>query len=161
MLFCADSRVCPESIFDQRSDSIFETRNAGNVVDDDVLGSFEFAVEHLHVPLIVVLGHKGCGAIHAVCEAQDRPLPNHLRELQKHMEGIHKDVMNAHDRHDAHVLDELSAKNAAQQARLLVEQSSVLAAAVKKGDVRLHYAICDMESGVVEFFDVAKDAPRK
>lgn len=61
ILCCSDSRVCPEFIFDQRAGSIFEVRNAGNVVDEDVLTSLEYAVEHLHVPLIVILGRKGCG----------------------------------------------------------------------------------------------------
>ena len=85
ILCCSDSRVCPEFIFDQRAGCIFEIRNAGNVVDEDVLASFEYAVEHLHVPLILVLAHKGCGAIEAVCEAGDKPLHDHLKELQMHM----------------------------------------------------------------------------
>src|SRR5688500_3967010 len=66
ILCCSDSRVCPEFIFDQRAGTIFEVRNAGNLVDEDVLASLEYAVEYLHVPLIVILGHKGCGAIEAV-----------------------------------------------------------------------------------------------
>src|SRR5687768_2389906 len=53
ILCCSDSRVVPEFVFDQRAGSIFEIRNAGNVVDEDVLASLEYAVEHLHVPLIV------------------------------------------------------------------------------------------------------------
>lgn len=154
ILCCSDSRVIPEFIFDQRVGSIFEIRNAGNVVDEDVLASFEYAVEHLHVPLLLVLGHKGCGAIHAVCEAGEKPLHDHLRELQKHMSGIHQDIIKTHDGHDPDVLDELSRKNARQQAFALLRESRVLKTAVDKGEVRLLYGIYDMDAGSVEFFDL-------
>jgi len=72
---CADSRVCPEFIFDLRAGSVFEIRNAGNVVDDDVLASLEYAVEHLHVPLIVVMGHKGVVPFRQYLRRMERPCP--------------------------------------------------------------------------------------
>ena len=53
-----------------------------------MLASLEYAVEHLHVPLIVVMGHKGCGAIQAVFEANGKAMPGHLRELQKHIDNV-------------------------------------------------------------------------
>jgi carbonic anhydrase len=65
---CADSRVPPELIFDQGFGDMFVIRDAGNVVDDEVLGSIEYAVEHLGTPLIMVLGHEKCGAITAALE---------------------------------------------------------------------------------------------
>jgi carbonic anhydrase len=106
ILCCADSRVVPEFIFDQRPGSIFEVRNAGNVADDDVLASMEYAVEHLHVPLIVILGHKGCGAIEAVCEAGEAPLHDHLKELQKQTAGIRQQVLEGKHRHDAETVND-------------------------------------------------------
>jgi carbonic anhydrase len=157
VLCCSDSRVCPEFIFDQRAGSIFEVRNAGNVVDDDVLASLEYAVEHLHVPLIVVMGHKGCGAIEAVCEAGDRPLHDHLRALQTHMAGIHKQVIECNHRHDAEVVNRLAVENAKQQALSLLHDSHPLHTAVSRGEVRLVYAIYDMETGLVEFSDLSDD----
>ena len=153
ILCCSDSRVCPEFIFDQRAGSFFEVRNAGNVVDEGVLGSFEYAVEHFHVPLMVVMAHKGCGAIHAVCEAGDNPLPDHLRDLQQHMSGIHQDIITAHHHDDPDVLDELSKKNAKQQAIAMLRDSRVLKTAVDKGEARLLYGIYDMDAGSVEFYD--------
>ena len=153
ILCCSDSRLCPEFIFDQRGGSIFEIRNAGNVVDEDVLASFEYAVEHLHVPLMLVLGHKGCGAIQAVCEAGQNPLHDHLRELQKHMSGIHQDIMKIHEHHNPDLLNELSKKNANQQAFELLHNSQVLKTAVRKSEVRLLCGIYDMDTGSVEFFD--------
>ena len=60
---CADSRVVPEIYFDQRLGDIFVIRNAGNIADTAVLGSIEYAVEHLKAPLVVVVGHSSCGAV--------------------------------------------------------------------------------------------------
>jgi carbonic anhydrase len=62
---CSDSRVPPELVFDQGLGDLFVVRTAGNVLSDIELGSIEYAVEHLHTPLIVVLGHEECGAIKA------------------------------------------------------------------------------------------------
>ena len=65
ILSCSDSRVPPELIFDQGLGDIFEIRNAGNVLDDHVIGSIEYAVMHCGVKLIVIMGHQDCGAIAA------------------------------------------------------------------------------------------------
>jgi carbonic anhydrase len=151
---CADSRVCPEFIFDQAVGTIFEVRNAGNVADDDVLASLEYAVEHLHVPLIVILGHRGCGAIEAVCAAGEEPLHDHLKELQKQTAGIRQQVLEGHHRHDAEIVNRLSLENARQQALTVLRESPEIKAAVDRGEVRIVYAIYDMESGAVEFFDL-------
>ncbi|MEN8076520.1 carbonic anhydrase [Clostridioides difficile] len=62
---CSDSRVTPTTIFNAGLGEIFDVRIAGNVVDDDALGSIEYAVEHLNTPLIVVMGHQSCGAVTA------------------------------------------------------------------------------------------------
>jgi carbonic anhydrase len=65
---CSDSRVPPELIFDQGLGDIFVIRVAGNVMDPVVLGSVEYGVEHLHTPLLVILGHSSCGAVTAATE---------------------------------------------------------------------------------------------
>ena len=65
VLGCSDSRVIPELVFDQGLGDLFVVRNAGNVVADDVAGSLQYAGLHLHVPLLVVLGHESCGAVSA------------------------------------------------------------------------------------------------
>lgn len=70
ILSCSDSRVPPEIIFDQGLGDLFVVRTAGNVVDDLVLGSLEYAVEHLKVPLIVVMGHEKCGAVSAATHSE-------------------------------------------------------------------------------------------
>ncbi|MFI7680906.1 carbonic anhydrase [Actinophytocola sp. NPDC049390] len=68
VLGCADSRVPAEILFDQGLGDLFTVRAVGEVLDDAVVGSVEYAVEHLHVPLVVVLGHSGCGAVKAAID---------------------------------------------------------------------------------------------
>lgn len=77
---CADSRVAPEIFFDQELGDIFVIRNAGNVAEETVLGSIEYAVEHLGAPLIVVVGHSKCGAVTAAT-SDDSDLPENLMKL--------------------------------------------------------------------------------
>ena len=81
VLCCSDSRVAPEIIFDQKLGDLFVIRNAGNIVDEEVLGSIEYAVEHLETPLVVVMGHSSCGAVTATCQGGD--LPGHITDLAK------------------------------------------------------------------------------
>ncbi|MDL2234788.1 carbonic anhydrase [Christensenellaceae bacterium OttesenSCG-928-L17] len=75
VLCCSDSRVAPEIFFDQKLGDLFVIRNAGNVTDETVFGSIEYAVEHLHTPLVVVCGHSCCGAVTAACGGAELP-PN-------------------------------------------------------------------------------------
>ena len=69
ILSCADSRVAPEIILDQGLGDLFDVRVAGNVAGDTELASIEYAAEHLHVPLLVVMGHQKCGAVTAAAES--------------------------------------------------------------------------------------------
>jgi carbonic anhydrase len=70
---CSDSRVPPELLFDQGLGDIFVARVAGNVIDPVMLGSVEYAVDHLHSPLVVVMGHQGCGAVGAAVDGGEQP----------------------------------------------------------------------------------------
>ncbi|HLN30331.1 MAG TPA: carbonic anhydrase [Gemmataceae bacterium] len=81
ILSCADSRIVPEWLFDQGLGDLFVLRIAGNVAEQGMLASTEYAVEHFHVPLIVVLGHDRCGAVQAAVDG--KPLPGHLGWLVK------------------------------------------------------------------------------
>ena len=71
VLGCADSRVPAEILFDQGLGDLFTVRAVGEVLDDAVVGSIDYAVEHLHVPLVVILGHSGCGAVKAAIDLVD------------------------------------------------------------------------------------------
>jgi carbonic anhydrase len=70
VLTCSDSRVSPELLFDQGIGDLFVVRTAGHVIDRGALGSLEYAVEHLHVLVVLVLGHSGCGAVTAAVAGQ-------------------------------------------------------------------------------------------
>jgi carbonic anhydrase len=73
VLGCSDSRVPPELVFDQGFGDLFVIRVAGNVIAPDVVGSLAYALEHLRTPLVVVLGHQGCGAVTAALDALSDP----------------------------------------------------------------------------------------
>ena len=73
VLTCSDSRVSPEIIFDQGLGDLFVVRTAGNVLSEIALGSLEYCVEHLSVPLLVVMGHQKCGAVTAACQVSETP----------------------------------------------------------------------------------------
>ena len=78
---CSDSRLPPELIFDQGLGDVFSIRTAGNVIGDYELGSIEYAVEHLHCKLIVVLGHENCGAIQAYATSGHEKHDDHIQTL--------------------------------------------------------------------------------
>lgn len=150
VLCCSDSRVCPEFVFDQGTGSIFEIRNAGNLVDDDVMASFEYAIEHLHVPLLLVLAHKQCGAIDAVHRADGTPLHDHLKAFQEHMSDLRNEIHRSHDDHSPACLDRLTLLNARYQSERLRRESEPIRTAIEQGRVRLIYAVYDLETGVVD-----------
>jgi carbonic anhydrase len=79
ILSCADSRVPPEIVFDQGLGDLFTVRVAGNVATDTEIGSLEYGAEHLHIPLLVVLGHESCGAVTAAVE--DGETKGHIATL--------------------------------------------------------------------------------
>jgi carbonic anhydrase len=154
ILCCADSRVGPEFLFDQRPGSLFVVRNAGNVVDEDVIATLDYGVEHLHIPLIAVLGHKSCGAISAVHDAGDKPLPGHFKAFQDHMQNIRPRILETQGKKDAEIINELAKENARQQALELLHESEFIKTSIEKGHLRLVYGLCDLESGAVEFDDM-------
>ena len=88
VLSCSDSRVAPEIIFDQGLGDVFIVRVAGNVVEPTTLGSIEYGAEHLHTPLLVILGHESCGAVKATLEAKGKPEGNIGAILKKIMPAV-------------------------------------------------------------------------
>ena len=88
VLSCSDSRVAPELIFDQGLGDVFIVRDAGNVVDPVTLGSIEYGAEHLHTPLLVILGHEKCGAVTAALDTKGKPGGNIGAILKKIMPAV-------------------------------------------------------------------------
>ena len=83
VLSCADSRVPPEHIFNVGLGDLFVIRTAGEVVDRSILASLEYGAEHLHIPLLVVMGHESCGAVQAAVASKGEPLGPNLDYLVK------------------------------------------------------------------------------
>ena len=135
VLCCSDSRVAPEIIFDQKLGGLFVIRNAGNVVDEDVLGSIEYAVEHLGTQLVVVLGHSSCGAVTATCQGGD--LPGHILDLAKRI----KPSINT-----SCCIDDNARRHAKRMAQLIEDDEIVLHVGAK-----VVAAFYNLKSGKVEW----------
>jgi carbonic anhydrase len=146
ILSCSDSRVGPELIFDQSLGEIFVVRTAGNVADAVALGSIEYAVEHLHSPLLVVLGHQKCGAVNAACSGEKMPSKN----LDAIVEKINPAVTRAKSYAKADDLVESAIKENVHQSALdLSANSEIIASAVKSGKLTVIEAEYELESGQV------------
>jgi carbonic anhydrase len=87
LLGCSDSRVSPEHIFDAGLGELFVIRVAGNVFSPEVVGSLQYAVAHLKTPLVVILGHEGCGAVHAAMQVKYHG-ERHLSRIQQLVDTI-------------------------------------------------------------------------
>ncbi len=135
VLCCSDSRVAPEIIFDQKLGDLFVIRNAGNIVDEEVLGSIEYAVEHLETPLVVVMGHSACGAVTATCQGGD--LPGHILDLAKRI----KPSLD-----QGCCIDDNARRHAKRMAKLIEEDEIVHHVGAK-----IVAAFYNLESGQVEW----------
>src|SRR5213076_1305836 len=112
---CSDSRVPPEIVFDQGLGDLFVLRVAGNIIDDHSLGSIEYAVEHLAVRIVVVLGHQRCGAVKAAKEtiAAKGKAPGHIESLVKAIQPAVEATVDA----DLEATVKMNVKNVAQALR--------------------------------------------
>jgi carbonic anhydrase len=149
VLGCSDSRVPVETVFDQLPGSIFAVRIAGNFLNDDNLGSIEFAVSVLKVPLIVVLGHGGCGAIGAALAyvRDGTKAPGHIQRL---VEAVAPAVRETKDR-SGEWLDNAVARNVERNVTAMTTGSRILADAVDAGETQVIGGIYDLGSGTVAF----------
>jgi carbonic anhydrase len=149
---CSDSRLAAEIIFDKGLGDLFVIRNAGQVISDSVLGSLEYAVEILGVPLIVVLGHDECGAVAAAIECQkpDAPaFPPHIRDL---IDPITHAVRRVQDRHpDAEAVDplEVGREHLRDTVAGLVAGSELMSDAVAAGTLAIVGANYRLLEGLV------------
>jgi carbonic anhydrase len=149
ILGCADSRVSPELVFDEGLGDLFVIRVAGNIVDDAVLGSIEYAVEHLGTKLVMVLGHEKCGAVSAAVEGGTAA--GHLRELVAAIQpSVEASAKEPGDRIHNCVI--ANARRVAQQIR---ESEPVMKDAVEKQGVKVVAADYALDSGRVSLLDAA------
>ncbi len=144
ILGCADSRVPPEIIFDQGLGNLFTVRVAGNIVDNASLGSLEYAVQHLGVPLIVVLGHSGCGAVQTAMASDDTQ-----GQIATLVAAIQPAVKLA-KAGPGEALDQVVRINVAMVVRQLRTAAPILAPLVEEGSIKILGSHYDLASGVVE-----------
>jgi carbonic anhydrase len=146
ILSCSDSRVGPELVFDQSLGDVFVVRTAGNVADAVALGSIEYAVDHLHSPLLVVLGHQKCGAVNAACSGEKMPSQN----LDAVVEKINPAVAQAKTYAKADDLVESAIKeNVHQSAKDVLANSEIIRGAVSSGKLKVIEAEYELDTGKV------------
>jgi len=150
ILTCSDSRVVPELIFDKGLGDLFVVRVAGNIIDDAVVGSIEYAVEHLHVTLVVVMGHSHCGAIDAAVGDLQNPenkINDHIRTLTDRIEQAIATVkLNESDFNKKALLS-----NIIFTVSTLENSRPELNEEVKKGKLKIVGAVYDLATGKVEW----------
>lgn len=148
---CSDSRVAAEIVFDQGLGDLFVVRTAGHILDSGVLGSIEFGVAVLRIPLVVVLGHDSCGAVAATVEAvENGAVPGgYLRDV---VERVMPSVLTGR-RTGATTVDEVVTEHVRHTGRLLAERSVALADRVAAGScglVGLCYSLTDGRTHLVD-----------
>lgn len=150
VLTCADSRLSPEILFDEAMGRLFVVRVAGNVVDPVVLGSIEYAAEHLHTRLVMVLGHHLCGAVQAALEGghSSHNLGQLVGTITPAAEAARGKGLDAKG-----TLSEAVRENARLQAAQAVADSTILADRVASGEVMVVSAVYHLDSGRVEMLD--------
>ncbi|MBW4494608.1 MAG: carbonic anhydrase [Oscillatoria princeps RMCB-10] len=144
LLGCADSRVPPEILFDQGLGDLFVIRVAGNILDDAILGSIEYATAVLGVSLIMVLGHERCGAVKAALEGN--PVPGHIFSF---VDAIKPAVDKARGK-AGDALDNAVKANITMVVEQLKSSQPILADLVQMGQVKIVGARYDLATGQVE-----------
>ncbi len=156
---CSDSRVPVELVFDQGMGDVFVIRVAGNVCGPSETGSVEYGVEHLGVPLVVVLGHKKCGAVTAAVTNAEvsggiATIVNLIRPAAASARAAHPELQG-----DSLVTEAVRA-NVWQSTESLLRGSEIVRAAVSEGKTRIVGAIYDLDSGQVEWLGPHPDEAR-
>ena len=113
VIACSDSRVIPEVIFAAGIGELFTIRVAGNVLDRHQLGSIEYAAAHLHCPLIIVLGHTGCGAVGAALAGESGGFIGYITDEIREAIGEERDPLRACEKNVLHAVERLKAEFAA------------------------------------------------
>jgi carbonic anhydrase len=149
VLGCMDSRAPIEVVFDQGIGDVFGVRIAGNVVNEDELGSLEYAVKVVGVKLIAVLGHTACGAVKGAID--DAKLGNLTQLLAKIRPAV--TAAGCSDSKDAACVDKVAVENVRKSMRELKEKSPDLAAAIDGGKVKLVGGMYDLATGQVAFLE--------
>jgi carbonic anhydrase len=146
---CSDSRVSAELIFDVGLGDLFVIRNAGQVIAETILGSLEFAVEVLRVPIILVLGHDACGAIKATVDSLNGELKTEGEFIRNLVNRISPTITKSMAQGRVSI-DELTADHITVTIDEILERSSLIANRVREGKVAIVGASYRLEIGEVQ-----------
>jgi carbonic anhydrase len=148
ILSCMDSRASVELIFDQGLGDLFSIRVAGNIVNNDILGSLEYAVKYVGSKVLMVLGHTSCGAItSAKSDVKDGHITGLLSLIKP---AISKAMLISHSNHK--FSDNVAYANVENSLEEILERSQTIKDLFSRGDIGLVGGVYDVESGEVDFF---------
>jgi len=150
---CIDSRVPPELVFDQRIGDIFSARIAGNIVDDDIIGSAEFATKLSGAKLIVVLGHSECGAVKGAIDGAQLGLLTQLLQRIKPAIDANNNAPGEHTSKNKAFVQQVAVTNAKLAAQNFQQKSEVLRDLVARNELKIVSAMHDVASGRITFIE--------
>lgn len=154
ILSCIDSRVSAELVFDQGLGDIFSIRIAGNFINEDILGSMEFASKLAGTKLIVVLGHTSCGAIKGACDhARLGNLTTLIQKIEPAVDAI-EEPKETESRNSGNLefVDAVAAKNVQLAISNIRKQSPILSEMEKNEEIMIVGAMYDISNGKVSFY---------
>ncbi|MEM7379705.1 MAG: carbonic anhydrase family protein [Bacteroidota bacterium] len=153
ILSCIDSRVSAELIFDQGVGDIFSARVAGNIVNEDILGSIEFACKLAGTKVVVVLGHTSCGAVKGACDdAQLGNLTALVSKIKPAVEAVAEPAdPGLRNSKNAEFVDEVAVTNVNMTIANMHKQSPVLKEMEDNGEIAIVGAMYDISNGKVSF----------
>lgn len=148
VLSCIDSRVPVETIFDQGIGDVFSARVAGNIINEDILGSIEYACKVAGSKVVVVLGHSKCGAVTAACKGVE--LGNITALLSKIQPAVNE-IKKTTEEFDAATIETVSVKNVQLSIEQIRTESPILAELETIGDIIIVGAIYNVENGTIDW----------
>lgn len=150
---CIDSRVPPEFVFDQRIGDIFTARVAGNIVDDDIIGSVEFATKLSGAKLIVVLGHSECGAVKGAVDGVELGKLTQLLSYIRPAIAANSDAPGEHNSKNKAYVQLVATTNAELAAQIFVKDSEIIREMVASNELMIVAAMHDVATGRITFLE--------
>ncbi len=153
ILSCIDSRTSAELIFDQGLGDVFSVRIAGNIVNEDILGSMEFGCKVAGAKIIVVLGHTKCGAVKGACD--NVALGNLTGLISKIKPAVEQESVTSENRNSSNsaFVENVAELNVSLSVKNILLKSPIIADMLKNGDIGIVGGIHDITTGEVKFFE--------
>ncbi|HRN91760.1 MAG TPA: carbonic anhydrase family protein [Ferruginibacter sp.] len=153
ILSCMDSRTSAELIFDQGLGDIFSIRIAGNILNEDIVGSMEFGTKVVGTKIILVLGHTKCGAIVGACNGVEMgSLTGLLHKVQPAID-VEASVQENRNGSNVEFVNKVTLNHVQLTMKAIPEKSEIIRTLVQEGKLRIVGGVYNVESGVVDFFE--------